>query len=182
MGRTLEGMGYLFLSFLLVNLLHGYLLYDHRQSHPATISYHASKNNRTLIIYAVGHLIAGVLLALVVSDNFLTDSYKVAIIATAATAVITEWLQAIFPAKGKTDVLHTVFAVIMAFSMVLLGFLCTIVFSSNQFVQAINLTITAILVSFLVVVRYPPRNYFWKVQFIGQLLLYLQMFLILSTI
>jgi ABC-type uncharacterized transport system permease subunit len=110
----------------------------------------------------------------------LTEFKGVLVFAIAGVAVITECLQAVLPAKGKTDKLHTVFAVIMAFSLALLVLVCTILFAPSRLILGINLLISLVVFSFFSVTRYPPAKGTWKLQFIGQALLYLQMFLVLK--
>lgn len=171
-------MKYFVASIIVTNLLHGWLVFSQRANSPATISYHSIKNKRTLLIYIIGHLISGVLLWLFAKDFFGGRPQTTLVLALTALAVVSEWLQALVPAKGKTDTIHTFFATIMAASMALLVLLCTVFFSPNKLVLAINLLLSTVVASFLLFIRYPPKAGTWKLQFAGQIILYLQIFLL----
>lgn len=173
-------MIYLIASFIIVNITHGLLLINLRGDHPGSISYHAIKNSRTLLFYRAGHFVAGLLLGLLVLSKFTTGPYAAVVIAITIVSILAEWAQAIVPAKGKSDKLHTILAAIMALSMVALGLVCTILFSPNLMIYAVNMVIFGVLLSLFMFSKYPPRSYFWKLQFIGQNLLYLQILLLIS--
>lgn len=171
-------MRYLIASFVVTNLLHGWLVLSQRGKNPASISYHSVKNRTTLLIYIGGHLISGSLLWLFVNDLFRGYSQMPLILGVTAVAAISEWLQALLPASGKTEKLHTLFATIMASSMALLVLLCTIFFAPSQVVFLLNVTLSAIVGSFFFFIRYPPKKGMWKLQFAGQIILYTQLFLL----
>ncbi len=171
-------MLYLLASFLLTNTLHGWLVFSHRGKNPASISYHSVKNKTTQLTYIGGHLISGMLLWLFVNELFSGYPQTYIVLGVTAVAVLSEWLQALLPASGKTDKIHTVFATIMASSMALLVLLCTIFFAPNRPVFLINLTLSAVVGSFFFFIRYPPKMGTWRLQFAGQIILYLQIFLL----
>jgi ABC-type Fe3+-siderophore transport system permease subunit len=171
-------MWYLLASFILTNLLHGWLVLSQRGKNPASISYHSVKNRTTLLVYICGHLLSGALLWLLVNDLFGNEAQSHIILGVTSVAVLSEWLQALLPARGKTDKTHTVFATVMASSMALLVVLCTLFFAPNRCILAINLMLSAIVVSFFFFIRFPPKPGTWKLQFAGQIILYLQVFLL----
>ena len=171
-------MLYLVASFIVTNTLHGWLVFGGRGGNPATISYHSVKNRRTLLVYIGGHLVSGLLLWLFVNQLFGAHQKTAVILAVTSVAVLSEWLQALLPAKGKTDTIHTVFATIMAASMALLVLLCTVFFAPNRLILAMNLLLSAVVASFFLFIRYPPKAGTWKLQFAGQVILYLQIFLL----
>lgn len=169
-------MVYLVISFFIVNILHGYLLVNQRQASPQSISYHSIKNRLTLICYAVVHILAGVLLGLFIKTEFGLDN--ILLVTVAAIAILAEWIQAVLPAKGKTDKAHTAAAGVMALFLILLVLICTFIVNPPAITWLIGVPICLALLFFLSQVRYPPAKNTWKMQFIGQNLLYLQMFLL----
>lgn len=169
-------MIYLVISFLLVNTTHGYLLFSQRKDSPATISYHSVKSQFTLLLYILTHLSAGVLLALFVVSEF--GTMNKGLIAITSIAVLAEWAQALIPAKGKYDKAHTILAGIMATGLVTIVLICTFMTGTSTLVRLTGSLVVGIALLFFSFAKYPPRAGFWKLQFIGQTLLYLQMFLL----
>lgn len=171
-------MKYLIASFVLTGLLHGWLVVHHRGNNLSTLSYHAVKTKRSLQIYTLSHLINGVLLWLFVNDLFSEHPQSWVILMVTAVAVIAEWAQAVIPARDKYDIPHTIFATIMAFSMWLVGILCTLFFAPSSLVFWFNIVTSAILGSFFIAVRHPPKPGFWKLQYLGQFILYFQILIL----
>lgn len=170
-------MIYLVASFLLVNATHGYLLVSQRKNSPATISYHSVKSQATLLLYVLTHLIAGTLLALFVLSEFgVTNKWLIAI---TFVTVLAEWAQALVPAKGKYDKPHTLLAGIMAVGLLAIVLICSLTAETSSLARLTGLLVVGISLLFFGFVKYPPRQGFWKLQFIGQILLYLQMFILL---
>lgn len=128
-------------------------------------------------MYVLTHLIAGILLGLFVLQEF-GVSNRFLILAT-AFAVVAEWIQAIVPAKGKHEKTHTIFAGIMALSLILIVLGATLIVDTPIFVKVLGFGVVATTLSFIFRIRYPLPNDFWKLQFLGQTLLYFQMFLLL---
>jgi len=113
-----------------------------------------------------------------VISTFAGRPYYSIILTVTVVTIISEWLQAVVPARGKTDVAHTVLATAMAAGLALLVLLCTIFYAPNKFVLFTNLMLSTLIASFFLSTRYPPRPYLWKLQFTGQIILYLQMFMV----
>lgn len=173
-------MGYLLLSFIIVNALHGWLVIAHYPRNPATLSYHTLKDRRTLYLYGLTHFVNGILLLGFAREVFIGKPGAEILIAIVFVAVIAEWLQAALPARGKTNIAHTIFAGIMAITMLSLGFIATFEFATTGLEFLGGLFISAVLTVFMLFAQYPPRRNFWQLQFLGQSLLYLQMFILLS--
>ncbi len=171
-------MSYLFASFVLVNLYHGWLVLDQRDVSPASLSYHSVKNRFTLGGYMLVHLLAGILLTLFIYSEFGFGYLGLTLIGV--VAVVSEWLQALLPAKGRTDKLHTVFAGLMSISLIILVMVAGSLSQAPEVLKIINLALCSLLLGACVFVRYPPKKGFWKLQFFGQSMLYVQMFILLK--
>jgi hypothetical protein len=173
-------MIFLLLSFVLAALMHSYVVFYGRQKHPETLSTHAVLSSNSLLVYRLGHAINGGIIGLMVYSAFLGGSYDSWVILATFLAVLSEWAQAVIPAKGKTDVAHTIIAALMAYSMLVLVAILTIDFAANNFVFWFNIISLLVVLSFTFHVRYPPRSYFWKLQLVGQSVLYFNLFLLLQ--
>lgn len=171
-------MKYLIASFLITGILHGWLIVSQWGNNPSTLSYHAVKTKTSLRIYTITHLVTAVLLWLFMSQLFGGNKWSWLILLIAGVAAVAECLQAVIPSKGKGDVPHTVFAVIMAFSMWLLGLICTILFAGEPLLFWFNIIASLCVGSFFFTVRYPPKPGLWRLQYAGQFVLYLQIFLL----
>lgn len=171
-------MKYFIASFLLTGVLHGWLIIRQWGSNPATLSYHAVKSRLYYVLYVAGHLLNAILLWLFMNAFFGTPGLHGLVLILAVIAVTTEILQALIPSKGKLDAPHTFFAVMMASSMYLIGLVCTFLFAPNVFVLWINIIASIIVGGFFLKIKYPPKLGLWKLQYLGQLILYVQIYFV----
>ncbi|MCA9309009.1 hypothetical protein KC973_01405 [Candidatus Saccharibacteria bacterium] len=157
-------------------------MYGLRGKNPTTLSYHAIATRASQIVYLIVHLILGVLLWLIMTRNFGIAANDSVLYVLTLTAVFSEWGQAVVPAKGRSDVAHTILATIMALSMTLVPVFLVFRLSAS-FVVELMISISTILVlSLFIFVRYPPRPGTWKLQLLGQLALYTQMFILIQLV
>lgn len=173
-------MSYLIASFFMSMSLHGWLVFRHWNDNPASISYHAVQGRLEFRVYMAGHVVNGLLVGGFVYDLFYGRPNFGIVAAIAVVAILAEWLQAFIPAKDKTDKTHTFFASVMAASMALFALACTLLYAPNSTVRLINFSLSIILFSFLAFISYPPKQGFWKLQLAGQLLVYVQVFLLVQ--
>lgn len=175
-------MRYLLASFLLINVVHGYLLISHRANRNLTISERAAKNNKTLSLYVFGHLLNGTLFAIFAYNLFISTSSSPLLFAVAVAGIISEWSQALIPARGEYDKPHTAIAFLMSVLMTTLGTLGAILLPVSSSAQ-----ILVLFISFVILWGYPlavllPRRYFWVIEMVNINLFYLQMFILLKSI
>lgn len=112
------------MSALLINAVHGSLLVFHKVNRKWTISEHAVLGKKSFLIYVVGHLLNGALF-LVFAKNYFVDVVGMnGLFALSVWTVIFEYVQALLPAKGKTNTAHTIAALAMWASFLSLGLLC----------------------------------------------------------
>lgn len=171
-------MSYFLASFIVSGVLHGWLVYRHRNDNPASISYHAMRGSLEHGLFVVGHLLNGLLIVLFVNELFISQSSSLVVLILTGVVAGSEWLQAVLPARGKTDRLHTVMATIMALSMTILVLCLSLLYAPNKAVLAINVVASLSLLLMSTQIKHPPPEGTWKIQLSGQLLLYLQLFLL----
>lgn len=175
-------MHYLVASFLLINAVHIYLLAAHRANRNLTISERAAKNNAALALYVAGHLINGALFAIFAYSFFLHKSSEPLLFAVAALGVISEWSQALIPARGEYDKPHTMIAYLMSALMTLLGAMSAILLPASSNVQRLILAITFIILWGYPLAAVLPRRYFWVIEMVNINLFYLQMFILIQLV
>ncbi len=114
----------LILSALLINGVHGSLLVFHKTKRKWTISEHAILGKKSFLVYVIGHLLNGILFLIFARNYFLGVVSMKGIFALSVWTVAFEYIQALLPAKGKTNVPHTIAALTMWVSFLSLGLLC----------------------------------------------------------
>lgn len=171
-------MIYLIFSWLLINFVHGYGVYINRRKPFDTISENVTATPTSLLFYRVAHGINGVLLLLIVSQVGGKNA-SMAILVLTGLSIMFEWGQATVPYKKQWKALHSILALSMAMSMVLLGWVLLI--SSQLYGVKMLIAIIAGVIAVLSMFYYknPPRSKSWIIQMITINTLYLQLAMIL---
>jgi hypothetical protein len=120
-------IAYLILSGIIVNSVHGYLLWSQLDERKRSISAHAVKNRQTYTIYLLGHLTAGSLFAIFSYDFFVNTHDLRWLFWIVCAGVAFEYVQAALPARGKTDGLHSITAYAMFISYAFVAFFSMLV-------------------------------------------------------
>jgi hypothetical protein len=114
----------LLLSVLFINGVHGWLLYYHRGNRKWSISEHAVLDKKSYFFYVLGHLLGGAFWLVFAKIYFVDTVHLDWLFALSIWVVGFEYLQALLPAKGKINKLHTIAALIMWGSFIAAGLLC----------------------------------------------------------
>lgn len=97
-------------SFLCTNLPHWFMLYSQRHERKMTISYHAVHSRRTLLIYLAAHIGGGLFFLVFAHEFFYQQLHSDFLWTVTVLAVVSEWLQALLPVKGKWEIYHFIAA------------------------------------------------------------------------
>ncbi len=170
-------MVYLFISWLLINSVHGYGIYENRKKPFHTISENLASIPSLLLIYRIAHVINGLLLFLIVSIAVDSGMHWGVLTLTAAS-ILFEWAQAAVPYLNKWKVIHNFFAICMATSMIGLGW--SLFAHSDLYGAKASIALFAGSIALLsfAYVKHPPRPRSWVVQMITINSLYLQILMI----
>lgn len=170
---------YLLLAYLSINSVHSYLLWSQKSKRRWSISEHAALNNRTLSLYIVGHLVGGLSFLLFAKSYYLTTHHYPAIFALVCITVAFEYLQAFLPAKGKTNTVHTIAALLMWFSTIAVIitslFVLHVTLTRTLIAAAIDIAILAYLVK-----AYVNKERLYKYQMIMITLFYISLLVLVS--
>ena len=169
------------LSFLLANLTHLYVLTRHRQSKRPTISERAAQSRWSFVLYIIGHGLAGLAFIGFAYQLFWLQQQSTILFTLACGGVVLEWLQAIIPARGKSEPLHRALAYGMSGFMVLLGIGAIISMPLSPAVRAVLTVIEVLIVCGYPLVKRLPQRYFWTIQVLNINLFYTQMYILLLT-
>ena len=145
---------YLLLAGILINGVHGYLLWSQRDERKWSISVHAIKNRRTHALYIAGHIFAGFFFLLFAKEFFVNLHNAPALFNLALLTYVFEIIQAILPSKDKYEKAHTIAALLMWLSFVTAGLLSIGFLNINTISRVIAATFYAPLLIMLV------RSYF----------------------
>lgn len=166
-------MVYLLLSWLVINAVHGYVLFINRGQGLRTISENAATSNSLLAVYRVAHGINGLLLIAIVSALPNTHGHSIVIILVLGS-VIFEWAQAAVPYRGKIMHVHTALAFAMAVSMVSIAWVLQLSFELPQTEFLVARLSGALAILLFGYFWHPPRPYSWVVQMLVINLVYVQ--------
>jgi len=173
-------VGYLLISWIVINTVHGYVVYINRGQGLRTISENAAASNSLLAVYRVAHGINGLLLIAIVAA--LPERYGHSIVNILALgSVIFEWAQAAVPYRGKLMHVHTALAFAMAVSMVSLALVLqlSVELPRTEFLVArLSGALAILLFGYF---WHPPRPYSWVVQMLVINLVYVQIAVTLAT-
>ncbi len=170
----------LLLSFLIINALHGFLLWQQRHNRQPTISEYAIKDRKTELLYLAGHLLAGLFFAVFAYRLFYQNYHNTIMFFATFVGVVFEWLQAIFPSRGKYSKVHYCTAFTMLLYLIGMCELATFLLPLTALKTAASATIGILLLLSFVYFSYciiskRDRTYFWIVQSINILLIYADM-------
>lgn len=170
-------MLFLYISFVIINIVHCLIIYSNRADIKCTISENATTMPKLLFLYRTTHLINGLLISFFVYF-VLQANYSPIVLLLVVSSVVFEWLQAIVPARAKTFMIHGILAFLMALSMLLMTFAITFqaVKLTNVGLNYIPLCILALLT--FGYAKIPPRKYSWLVQMVTINSLYIQLILL----
>ena len=169
----------LLISFLATNLTHGYLLLRHRGKGRPTISERAVEDDLSLSIYVAAHFIGGLAFAVFSYGLFYIYYDSEILFSLAIAGIITEWLQAVVPARGRYLPAHTALAYVMSFFVVAMGVVAIFTLSLPSQDRLALIITEAIIIAGYPVSGVLPYRYFWTIQLFNTNLFYLQMYLLL---
>lgn len=101
------------LSALVVNSVHSYLLVSQRKVRKPTISEHAAFTSTSLRLYIIGHIIGGALFLIFAYQYYVMTVDLAWLFGLTICMVTGEYVQAFLPAKGRTNIPHTIAALVM---------------------------------------------------------------------
>lgn len=120
-------IGLLLLSGIIVNGTHGYLLWSQRDERKWSLSVHAVKHKVSYVQYVLAHVIGGGIFLLFARELFMVRNDFDGLFYLAIFNYFFEVLQAVLPSKGRTEIPHTVAALIMWFAFLTIAIVATIV-------------------------------------------------------
>ena len=175
-------MKFLVVSWLLINAVHAYLLITHRANRELTLSERAANSYTAWAIFVGGHMCNGMIFGVFAYHFFLVGEAKPLLFAIASLGIVTEWAQAITPAKDNREKAHIAIAYIMSALMTLLGAASAVLLPLDPGVRTL-----VIFITFVILWGYPlavllPRRYFWVIEMVNINLFYLQMFVVLLVL
>jgi hypothetical protein len=155
---------YLILAGLIINGTHLYLLWSQKDDRKWSISEHAARNSITYLLYVVGHIVGGFIF-LVFAHQFYVEKFGIAwLFFICCFTYFFEVLQALLPAKGKTNIPHTIAAYIMWLSFLSAGILSLIYLPLTTTVNNICWLIMGLILAQLVYIHFRrDKLYFYQV-------------------
>jgi hypothetical protein len=167
----------LVLSGIIVNGTHGYLLWSQRNERQWSLSVHAAKHRISYMQYVLAHIVGGGLFLLFARELFTVRYDLDGLFYLAIFNYFFEVLQAVLPSKGKTEMSHTIAALIMWFAFLAIAIWSTIAFPVGTTSKLLNAGILTLLVVYLVK-AYFDRPHLYRYQMIMIALFFLCMLLI----
>jgi len=154
-------IGLALISALIVNGMHGYLLWSQRDERKWSISVHASKDRRTYTIYLIGHFLAGLFFAIFAYRFFVTTHDVKWLFWLSLFGLVFEYVQALLPARGKTNNAHAVTAYAMFVSYAVVALIAMITLDLSIFVRLVAIPFLIMIPVFgIIAVRYQEKMYF----------------------
>lgn len=164
----------LLLSFVCANGMHLYLLHSQRNDRKMSISYHAVHSRKTYIVYILGHFFGGLFFLIFAYRLFYVEFGSETLWTISVLGVVSEWIQAITPAKNKYEIYHLVAAWSMALFMSILLFVSPIVAKD---MAALMVAIATFLTSAVLLVDLKKQK-FW----IPQITFFLLFFAVMTLL
>lgn len=146
---------------VVINGVHGYLLWSQRHERKWSISVHAIKNRQTYLLYVAGHLVAGGLFLIFAKKFFVERFDKPVLFGLVCSTYFFEIIQAILPSRGSFERPHTAAAYIMWFSFVSAGLLSIIILPINVFTRSIAVFIYVPLIVMLFKARTNRKKFYF---------------------
>lgn len=155
-------------SGLIVNGTHGYLLWSQRNERKWSISVHAARDKRTYGIYLIGHLSAGVFFAVFAYKFFVKIHDLEWLYWLSIFGLSFEYIQALLPARGRTNSVHAVTAYAMFISYAFVAVFSFFVLDIGNIVRILVLPFLLFIPIFgVVAVRNRAKMYFAQMIAIG---------------
>ena len=175
-------LSYLLGAFLVVNLLHLYLIISQRDARKGAISYYALKSRQTYWLFLAGHIV-GAWFFYRFAELFFLQTYGLKVAYWFAVIGVTaEIVQAIIPAQGFWEKYHRFVAYIVAWTTVGMGFVCSLGLPLDTSVRVAGYTLVAIVVLLMASANvFVKPKHFWILQMVAILVFYAQMFLMVYT-
>jgi len=149
------------ISGVIVNGVHGYLLWSQRDERKWSISVHAAKDRQTYTIYLIGHLLAGLFFAIFAYKFFVIAKDASWLFWLSMVGLTFEYVQAVLPAKGRTNSIHAVTAYAMFISYAFVAVFSMFVLPLSPLVRLITLPyLVAIPIFGVIAVRNKDKMYF----------------------
>ncbi len=163
---------------VIINGVHGYLLWSQRHERKWSISVHAVKNRQTYILYVVGHLLAGGLFLLFAKRFFLERYNERVLFGLVCSTYFFEIVQAVLPSRGRYERPHTIAAYIMWFSFVSAGLLSLSILPMEFWARAVAVLVYVPLLIMLYK-AHTDRKRFYYYQMTMVVLFYVSMFFVM---
>lgn len=169
----------LLLSIFIINGVHGFLLASQKSKRKFSISEHAVLNTKAYLLYVIGHILGGgffLIFAYLYYMNILNIQW---LFWLSVVTVMLEYVQALLPARGKTNHLHTVIALSMWASFLCLGLL-TIIFVPTSVIQCIAASILYLFILISLIKAYRDRQRIYRYQMIMVILCQMSVFIVVA--
>lgn len=162
---------------VVINGVHGYLLWSQRHERKWSISVHAIKNRQTYLLYVAGHLVAGGLFLLFAKKFFVERFDNLVLFGLVCSTYFFEIIQAILPSRGSYERPHTAAAYIMWFSFVSAGLLSLYILPIESWARALAVLVYVPLLMMLYK-AHTDRKRFYYYQMSMVVLFYMSMFFV----
>ncbi len=158
---------YLLLSCLLVNGMHGYLLWSQRSERKWSISVHALKSRNHYVLYVFGHVVGGLFFVLFSREFFLKTHDAYGLFYLALITYFFEAVQSVLPSKGKWEMPHSIAALVMWICFLALGLISIVVLDVEPLSRLVA-TILYVPISILLVRAFMNRSrlYFYQMSMV----------------
>lgn len=169
---------YLLLAFLSVNIVHTYLLVSQKSERGLTISEHAAKTKNTHRFYLFSHMFAGVFFLLFAFEMFIIRNNTTALFCVSVVGALTEWIQAIIPASGRHERIHTAIAYLMSAIVTFIGILAAFLLPVDGLIKTLVLILGGLILCGYPLAVLLPKKYFWIIEMVNINLFFIQMILV----
>lgn len=167
----------LLLSAISTNGVHGYLLLSQKEKRRFTISEHAVLHKKSFILYVLGHILGGAFFLIFARQYYVNTVDLEWLFSLSVFTVSLEYAQALIPARGRTNTLHTVLALAMWLSIIILGIL-SIIFVPAMAFRKILASLVFVGIFSALIIASSDRKRIYKYQMIMVTLFYLSIFVL----
>lgn len=145
-----------------------------------TVSYHAVLSRKTHNIYTLGHYLGGLFFLLFAYKFFYLEKGSVFLIVVTGFAVLAEGAQALVQAKGKTELVHNIFACSMALDMLVVLIAAPIILNTSG-PKLLALFIIGIVIFLCIIFSIISKlKYLWISQMVYFFIFYVAMYILIS--
>lgn len=175
--RSMPYLFYLLLSIICVNGMHGYLLQSQKNERKWSISVHAVKDRQAFNVYILGHVLGGFFFLLFAHAFFVKIHGFYWLFAVSCAMVGFEYLQALLPAKGKTNLPHSLTAYAMWVLFITVGVSSALVLPLAMLKKVVALLLIVIVLAMFVYVHF-NRTKLYYYQMLMVLLVSISLFVV----